>query len=127
MGDKIAVLKEGRVVQVGTSMEILLHPADPFVSELLGGKNTLKIMNLIPCGILMTGIEDFRKRSIPGSDIFAGTGRVGMKTTAQEALSEMFRTGESYILVADENNKVQGVVTLDTMMKRVSRYGKTDE
>ena len=127
MGDKIAVLKEGRVVQVGTSMEILLHPADPFVSELLGGKNTLKIMNLIPCGILMTNIGDFRKGSVPGSDIFAGTGRVGMKTTAQEALSEMFRTGESYILVADENNKVQGVVTLDTMMKRVSQYGKTDE
>lgn len=127
MGDRIAVLKEGRVVQVGTSMEILLHPADPFVSELLGGKNTLKIMNLIPCGILMTDVNDFMKRSGQSSDNFSRAGKAGMKTTAQAALSEMFRTGESYIFVEDEDHNIQGIVTLDTMMKRVSQYGKTNE
>jgi len=127
MGDRIAVLKEGRVIQVGTSMEILLHPADPFVSELLGGKNTLKIMNLIPCGIIMTDVNDFMNRSVQSSDKFSRAGRVGIKTTIQTALSEMFRTGESYILVEDENHDIQGIVTLDTMMKRVSQYGKADE
>ncbi|MEI8199875.1 MAG: ABC transporter ATP-binding protein [Eubacteriales bacterium] len=127
MGDRIAVLKEGRVVQVGTSMEILLHPADPFVSELLGGKNTLKIMNLIPCGILMTDVNEFMKGSVQKNGNLSDAGKVGMKTTAQAALSEMFRTGESYIFVEDDDCNIRGVVTLDTMMRRVSQYGKSNE
>jgi osmoprotectant transport system ATP-binding protein len=53
MGDRIAVLKAGRVVQFGTPMEILASPADPFVSELIGGRQALKMMNLISCGQLM--------------------------------------------------------------------------
>lgn len=128
MGDKIAVLKDGRVVQMGTSMEILLHPADPFVSELLGGKNTLKIMNLIPCGVIMSAVTD-----VPGQNGFdipgrtENAGRVGLRTTAQTALSEMFRTGEKFLYVEDENHTIKGIITLDDLFKRVSQYGKTHE
>ncbi|MDD2457972.1 MAG: ABC transporter ATP-binding protein, partial [Eubacteriales bacterium] len=53
MSDRIAVLKAGRVVQYGTPMEILARPADPFVSELIGGRNSLKMMNLLSCGDVM--------------------------------------------------------------------------
>jgi len=31
MGDRIVVMKAGRIVQYGTPMEILARPADPFV------------------------------------------------------------------------------------------------
>jgi osmoprotectant transport system ATP-binding protein len=35
LGDRIAVLNEGRLVQVGTPRELLLHPADDYVRQLV--------------------------------------------------------------------------------------------
>ena len=35
LGDRIAVLEAGRLVQIGTPRELLLHPADPYVAELM--------------------------------------------------------------------------------------------
>jgi len=49
MGDKIAVMRDGDLVQFGTPNEILSSPADEFVSDLIGGNSTLKMMNLITC------------------------------------------------------------------------------
>lgn len=36
LGDRIAVLRDGRLVQVGTPRELLLAPADNYVTELVG-------------------------------------------------------------------------------------------
>jgi osmoprotectant transport system ATP-binding protein len=35
LGDRIAVLKQGRLVQLGTPRELLASPADPYVAELM--------------------------------------------------------------------------------------------
>lgn len=53
MGDKIAVMKGGRLVQFGTPEEILSNPADEFVESLIGTNSTLKMMNLIRCREIM--------------------------------------------------------------------------
>jgi len=49
MGDKIAVMRDGNIVQFGTPNEILSNPTDEFVSDLIGGNSTLKMMHLITC------------------------------------------------------------------------------
>ncbi len=41
MADRIALMREGRVVQLGTPQELYLHPADPFVATFLGEVNRL--------------------------------------------------------------------------------------
>lgn len=42
MSDRIAVMNEGRIAQVGTPEEIYEHPADRFVTEFIGESNTLR-------------------------------------------------------------------------------------
>src|SRR6184192_242351 len=37
LGDLIAVLSEGKLVQLGTSVDLLAHPANDFVRKLVGG------------------------------------------------------------------------------------------
>jgi osmoprotectant transport system ATP-binding protein len=117
MGDRIAVLKAGRIVQCGAPMEILAHPADPFVSELIGSHKALKMMNLIRCEDLMRPAE--------------GAGPAGhalsQRATAQDALSEMFRTGERSLFFQDDRGQVTGVLELDDLFRMVSRYGRTDQ
>lgn len=41
ISDRIAVMKEGRIMQVGTPTEIYIHPADAFVSNFIGVSNFL--------------------------------------------------------------------------------------
>ncbi|MBA2286911.1 MAG: ATP-binding cassette domain-containing protein, partial [Ktedonobacteraceae bacterium] len=42
IGDQIAVMSEGKLVQIGTPIEILLHPANEFVNKLVGADNMLR-------------------------------------------------------------------------------------
>jgi ABC-type proline/glycine betaine transport system ATPase subunit len=35
LGDRIAVLKDGRLVQIGSPRELMLEPADDYVRELM--------------------------------------------------------------------------------------------
>jgi putative spermidine/putrescine transport system ATP-binding protein len=41
MSDRIAVMQEGRIVQIGSPPEVYLHPATPFVAGFLGETNML--------------------------------------------------------------------------------------
>ena len=120
MGDRIAVLKAGRIVQLGTPMELLAHPSDAFVSELLGGRKSLKMMNLISCGQLMRPVDDALAVPVPRSTL-------PMRATAQDALAEMFRTGDRSVAVTDEHHRVRGIVDLEDLFQRVSHHGQTDQ
>lgn len=51
MADRVAVLDEGRVQQVGTPMEIYDRPANLFVASFIGNPS----MNLIPCQLATAG------------------------------------------------------------------------
>ncbi len=42
LSDRIAVMKEGEIIQIGTSSEVYEHPCDVFVAEFLGGANIVR-------------------------------------------------------------------------------------
>ena len=49
LGDKIAVMDAGRLVQYGTPSEIIMHPATDFVAEMVGDmERPLRLLSLIP-------------------------------------------------------------------------------
>ena len=39
VGDRVALMRQGRVVQIGTTVDIYRHPADPQAAALFGGAN----------------------------------------------------------------------------------------
>ncbi|MCS6849326.1 MAG: ABC transporter ATP-binding protein [Anaerolineae bacterium] len=41
ISDRIVVMNAGRIEQIGTQMDIYLHPATPFVAEFIGANNSL--------------------------------------------------------------------------------------
>jgi osmoprotectant transport system ATP-binding protein len=47
MGDKIAILREGRVVQYDTPEAILTHPKNKYIAEFVGADRALKILGLL--------------------------------------------------------------------------------
>ncbi len=124
MGDSIAVMRRGHIVQLGSPMEILSSPADPFVSELIGGRNALKMLNLMRCGRIMAPLAatDALAAIKPATGQGA-PGRLSLQATAQDALSEMLRTGERSILVEDERGQAVGVLDFEELLKRTSIHG----
>ena len=45
IGDRIAIMRDGRLVQVGTAEDIVMHPADDYVAEFVAGISRLKVVH----------------------------------------------------------------------------------
>lgn len=48
LGDQIAVLSEGKLVQIGSPIELLTRPTNDFVRQLVGADNTLRQLQYLP-------------------------------------------------------------------------------
>ena len=44
IGDRIAIMRDGMLIQVGTPEDIVMHPADDYVSEFVAGISRLKVV-----------------------------------------------------------------------------------
>ncbi|MEM9779249.1 MAG: glycine betaine/L-proline ABC transporter ATP-binding protein [Pseudomonadota bacterium] len=56
IGNRIAIMKDGRIVQIGTPEDIVLNPADEYVSDFVAGISKL---NLIYAHSVMQPVEEF--------------------------------------------------------------------
>ncbi len=75
MADRIVVMKDGVIEQVGTPEEIYRHPATPFVAEFVGTMNFLKASKGEGGQVLLGGhalsLSDREKEKLNGKDILA--------------------------------------------------------
>ena len=44
IGDRIAIMRDGRIVQIGTAEDIVMNPADDYVADFVAGISRLKIV-----------------------------------------------------------------------------------
>ncbi len=56
IGHRIAIMKDGRIVQIGTPEEIILNPADDYVADFVAGISKLK---MIFAHAVMKPVEEF--------------------------------------------------------------------
>ncbi len=102
MGDRIAILRNGRLVQYDTPEAILAHPADTFVEEFVGSDRVLKRLSLLACGAYA------ERGVVPASTV----ARVGARATLRDALTVLLVNGIETVVVADDAGTVVGVLSL---------------
>ncbi len=107
MGDRVAILRDGALVQYDTPEAILSAPADAFVEQFVGADRALKRLALIPVTDAMEGAD----RSLPEHSIEPGA-------SLREALSRMFSLGADGLVVTDSRGEPLGVVTLTGIRSR---------
>ena len=111
IGDRIAIMRDGRLVQTGTAEEIVMNPADDYVADFVAGISRLKVVH---AHAIMQPIEAYVKR----------TGRLSSDLPlvgAKETLSTLINLAidhESPILVT-ENGKDIGVITRSDILRTV--------
>jgi osmoprotectant transport system ATP-binding protein len=58
LADRIAVMREGKVVQYDTPQNIIMRPADRFVAELVGADDLLRRLSLVGALAAMVPLDD---------------------------------------------------------------------
>ena len=94
IGDRIAFLRDGSLIQVGTPEEILRDPADDYVAKFTRGVDRTKILTL----------KDVMKRPHP---------IVQLRDGPHVALQVMKEHGISSVFVVDRAKHLQGLITAD--------------
>ncbi len=118
MGDKIAIMNAGQIVQYGTPEEILSNPANDFVAEFVGADRGVKMLGLTKCGTIMEKVtqamEDrLRNENCPSLQVYE---------PLNNALAAMLENNTDIIGVYDDN-KLVGVLTWQELKKHVSKMG----
>ncbi|MEM7693461.1 MAG: glycine betaine/L-proline ABC transporter ATP-binding protein [Pseudomonadota bacterium] len=106
IGDHIAILKDGKLSQVGTPPEILLNPADDYVAEFVRDVNRARVLT----------VDTVMKAPIArltGHDLDA-------------ALAEMVRTGAAYGYVVDEE-RYRGILRKERLEAAISARKAGDD
>ena len=111
IGDRIAIMRDGRLVQTGTAEDIVMNPADDYVAEFVAGISRLKVVH---ANAVMQPIDGYTKcGGTAGSD--------APRVKASETLSALIDLAidhDSAILI-EENGREVGVVTRADILRTV--------
>lgn len=113
LADYIVILRAGRVVQTGTPLELLTHPADAFVRELVGADDIVRQLGVVRVETAMTPFGAGETPDVAPT--------VGCMDDLRHALSTMLQTGAEVLTVVDGSEPV-GRLTLDEI--RLSAQGR---
>jgi ABC-type Fe3+/spermidine/putrescine transport system ATPase subunit len=116
MSDRIAVMAEGRIVQVGSPSDVYLHPATPFVAGFLGETN------FVPG--TYRGMDD-SYAVVDFKDAARGRARLptdGRRMTAGDAVVVSVRPERVSLLAQQAEPNFAGTITDCTFLGRHTRY-----
>jgi osmoprotectant transport system ATP-binding protein len=112
LGDRVAVMKSGKLVQYATPGELLAHPESDFVAEFVGSDRGLKRLSLLTVGgtDLDASVE---RASVPPS-----APQLSPAMTLRDALVRMLAS-EAQVGVVVDGGRYLGVLTLSTIGKMI--------
>jgi osmoprotectant transport system ATP-binding protein len=113
LGDHIAILRDGTLVQYDTPGAILARPADAFVESFVGTDRALKRMGLI---LVEAALEVAGPVAPPLS--------IPAQANLRDALVRMLESGVDSLVVTGANGAVLGVLTMSGIRKH-TRAGDT--
>ncbi|GAA0433466.1 ABC transporter ATP-binding protein [Lentibacillus halophilus] len=108
MGDKVAIFKEGELMQYDHPSDILTHPNSEFIARFLGNDRALKSLSLYSVRDL---IESFDLKPV---DVNAeGSRQISLNNNLRDTISTLLNQEASQLVVIDEFNKPLGAITSD--------------
>jgi osmoprotectant transport system ATP-binding protein len=109
MGDLIAIMKDGALVQCDPPERILLAPKDAFIAEFVGADRALKRLALITAGAAAVQAA-------------AGPGAPAVLSSAslRDVLSALLASGADSAAVTDADGALRGSISLAAIRERAS-------
>ena len=106
LGERVAVMSQGRLLQYDRPAVLLTHPADPFVARMTGiTDRAMKLLALTTAG----------EAALPGG---SDGPRVASSASLREVLSELLWSGAASALVLGEDGAPRGQLTVAAILAR---------
>ncbi|MDW0108486.1 betaine/proline/choline family ABC transporter ATP-binding protein [Sporosarcina aquimarina] len=103
MGDRIAIMKDGKLLQIDTPEKLLREPAHGFVEEFIGKHRIIQNPGLMPVTDILS---ESTVTSLP-------------QRSPETAISLIRKRKTTTLVIADESNKLLGIVTSHDIMKNL--------
>lgn len=100
MGDRIAIMKDGEIVQIGTPEEIMTNPVNAYVSNFVQDVDRSKVL--------------LASHVMKKPDVVTT-----WKDGARVAVRKMHEKGISSIFVVDKSSHLRGLLTIDDAIKAI--------
>jgi osmoprotectant transport system ATP-binding protein len=111
LADRIAVMRGGKLLQVGTPLDLILHPADDFVADLIGANDAIRRMRLIPVDAAI----------LPGTpQSVNGHPRLESGATLHEAFNLLLLDSHDSLAVTGPTGEIRGMVTMESLREAVN-------
>lgn len=112
IGDRIAIMREGRMIQIGTPEEIALNPVDDYVADFMEGVSRLK---LIKAHSLMTPIH---AGGGAGEELRSGHPCVDIDASVEEMIDIAIAQGADRLAIT-QGGQVVGAVDREALLRAV--------
>ncbi|MDA9635115.1 betaine/proline/choline family ABC transporter ATP-binding protein [Candidatus Pelagibacter sp.] len=112
VGHRIAIMRDGKVIQIGTPEEIVMKPADGYVADFVKGISRLKI---VQAKSIMQPVEKFEKE-------FGLIGKNLESVHENDLLNKLIEKSsikDEPILVINSDNENIGIITQADLLKAV--------
>lgn len=120
MGDKVAIFKDGKVMQYDSPSEILASPKNDFVREFIGVDRTIKSLGLYTIKDLLN-----EKKLKPIKNTQAKV-KVSIDTNLREVLATLLDgTGSDEVFVVDHKNKPIGALAISDVQNYLQATSET--
>ena len=112
LGTRIAIMNDGRIVQIGTPEEIVTNPADEYVRDFVRDISKLK---LVFAHTILEPMGDYQLR--PGEDLTQSPR--ASEDTDLDGLVDISITTDQPIVITDANGEDIGVVSKDRLLRGI--------
>lgn len=107
IGDSIAILRDGEIIQTDDPQNILMKPADAYVADFMKDINRARVLRV--CAIMNTLEPGDEGLIIPGS------------TTIEEALQIFAETAGDKLIITDRKGLKVGRLTVEDLIRGIRR------
>lgn len=112
LADRVIVMRDGKIIQFDTPLQILTRPADEFVSRLVDAGDTLRQLSLLTAGAVASPLD--------GRQI-VGTTAIAAETDVRSALTMLLNDAAEVLPVADETGKLIGSLSFQDVRQAVAQ------
>lgn len=113
LGDRICVMDKGKIQQIGTALDILLHPANGFVKHFFSHEHFMSQLR----ALRLKNLIDYLPASLSGQEVEI----LDMDTTIMEAIEKLsdLESENKTLSVMDTSNSKSYLIDINSLLKAV--------
>ncbi len=120
LGNQVAVLTDGKLMQLGTPVDLLAKPANDFVRRLVGADSILRQLEYLP----VIDAMDTRPEAVSSAH-WGDVPEISDDATLLDALLKLLQTTSPALKVSNPQQQQNGYITLESINAEITHAAKS--